>query len=113
MSSLKKKDPFAKPSNPFLDIVQSAIIHQESHVAEFQRTMKHWARLYGLKGPKDPRLIATGFKDADMLDGTLFLRVAELTKDRTERPREEGISEKDVMGLVFHTWDRSGMYERL
>jgi hypothetical protein len=101
-----------KSTNQFLDIIQSAIAHEESHVSEFQRTMKHWARLYGLKGPRDSRLSSTEFRDADRLDGSLFLNVAELTKERTERPRE-GVAEQDVMGLVFRTWDRSGSYERV
>ena len=105
------QDPFTA-TNPFLDIIQSAIANDESHVSEFQRTMKHWARLYGLKGSKDPRLSASEFKDADRLDGTLFISVAELTKERTEKAKE-GFAKGDIAGLVFQTWDRSGLYERV
>ncbi|KAK2459454.1 hypothetical protein APHAL10511_008531 [Amanita phalloides] len=109
MSSSKELP--TNPTNPFLDIVQSAIVNEESHVSEVQRTLRHWARMYGRKGANDPKLSATELKDADKLDGTLFTRVAELTKIRTSR-QKEAMHEEDVMNLVFQTWDRSGYYER-
>ena len=115
MNAFAKESPSTvvqDPTNPFLDIVQSAIANDESHVSEFQRTMKHWARLYGLKGSNDPRLSASEFRDADKLDGTLFISVAELTRERTEKAKES-LVKGDVMGLVFQTWDRSGLYERV
>ncbi|KAF8621959.1 hypothetical protein AX15_007389 [Amanita polypyramis BW_CC] len=97
------------PSNPFDTILQSAIVHDESHVSEFQRVMAHWSRLYGLGRAKEQKLSATELGDSDMLDGTLFIRVAEMTMDRTNRPRE-AVSEKDIADLIFKTWDRTGFY---
>ncbi|KAF8622031.1 hypothetical protein AX15_007318 [Amanita polypyramis BW_CC] len=93
-------------TNPWLPIVQLAIAHPEDHVSKLQRALAHWEQLYGFKGPNDPRLSATELTGADKLDGSLFLRTAKLTADRTEkRPDVEGKFAFDW------AWDIRGYYD--
>ncbi|KAG2063744.1 hypothetical protein BDR04DRAFT_1146216 [Suillus decipiens] len=69
----------AKVANPFLDIVQSAIIHPNGHMLKIQRTFAHFSSLYGARSKsyfKDTEL-----EGAEALDGSLFLRVARLTEE--------------------------------
>ena len=108
MSSPPVEQP-TYPTNVFGIFLQSAIANDESHVSEVFRVMAHWSRLYGLRNPKEQKLGATELKDSDKLDGTLFVRIAQMTNDRTNRPKE-AVDEKDIIDLTFKTWDRTGFY---
>ncbi|KAG2065058.1 hypothetical protein BDR04DRAFT_191089, partial [Suillus decipiens] len=69
----------SKVANPFLDIVQSAIIHPNEHMLKIQRAFAHFSSLYGARSKgyfKDTEL-----EGAEALDGSLFLRAARLTEE--------------------------------
>jgi hypothetical protein len=85
----KDKNRHTNTSDPWTAIFDSAIVRPGEHVAQVQRALAHYAHMYGLKGPNDPRLSATEFLGADELDGSLFLRIAKLTAERPEHKREE------------------------
>ncbi|PFH47437.1 hypothetical protein AMATHDRAFT_198053 [Amanita thiersii Skay4041] len=95
-------------TNPWLPIIQSAVVHDEDHVPKLQRTLSQWSQLYGMKGPNDPKLSATELPGADKLDGRLFTRIAKLTAERADQPRPPG-SEKEL--AAFHVWDRATFAE--
>ncbi len=102
-----KELPNASPANPWFPILQSAIVHPEEHVAKVQRALAHYAQLYGFKGQNDPRLSATEFPGADSLDGTLFLRIAKLTADRTNEHKPTDANQKPAYAWA---WDFRAYY---
>ncbi|KIN92950.1 hypothetical protein M404DRAFT_80789, partial [Pisolithus tinctorius Marx 270] len=64
-------------SNPFLPIIQSTIVHPDDHLPKIQRAFAHYSTLFGAKPAgyhKDTEL-----EDAELLDGSLFVRAAVLT----------------------------------
>ncbi|KAG2337156.1 hypothetical protein BDR05DRAFT_1048302 [Suillus weaverae] len=68
-----------KVTNPFFDIVQSAIMHPNEHILKIQHAFAHFSSLYGAR-PKGY------FKDmelegAEALDGTLFFLAARLADE--------------------------------
>lgn len=68
-----------KVANPFLDIVQSAIIHPNEHMLKIQRAFAHFSSLYGAR-PKG-YFKDTGLEGAEALDGSLFFWAARLTEE--------------------------------
>lgn len=70
--------------NPWLAITQSALEHPDSHVCKIQRALAHWSRVFGGRpqgywaksSPKD----TVQLKGVELLDGTLFVRVAGMTQ---------------------------------
>ncbi|KAG2125372.1 hypothetical protein DEU56DRAFT_743878 [Suillus clintonianus] len=68
-----------KVANPFLDIVQSAMIHPNDHMLKIQRAFAHFSSIYGAR-PKG-YFTGTELDGAQGLDGSLFLRAASLTED--------------------------------
>lgn len=73
----KPADKLAAPAdaNPWLPIVQQSLIHSDDHLPKTQRALAHFAQVYG------DRVAGTfgGLDGAEVVDGTLFVRVAELT----------------------------------
>ncbi|KAH7882768.1 hypothetical protein F5I97DRAFT_1908239 [Phlebopus sp. FC_14] len=65
--------------NPFLPIIQSAIIHPNDHVSKIHRAFAHFDTLYGTKPAGYFK--GTELEGAEFLDGSLFLRGAVLTAD--------------------------------
>ncbi|KAI9463453.1 hypothetical protein HD554DRAFT_1313829 [Boletus coccyginus] len=65
--------------NPFLPILQSAITHPNDHFVKLQRTFAHFDTLYG--GRTAGYFKGTELEDAELLDGSLFLRTSLLTAD--------------------------------
>ena len=65
--------------NPFLPILQSAITHPADHLIKIQRTFAHFDTLYGTRPAGYFK--GTELEDAELLDGSLFLRAALLTAD--------------------------------
>ena len=68
--------PDATP-NPWLGLVEGALVHTDDHFVKAQRTLLHFATVYGERAPGtfDGALL----KGAEILDGSLFVRVAQLT----------------------------------
>ena len=79
--------------NPWLAITQSALMHPDDHVCKVQRSLGHWSRMFGGR-PKGywakstPKTVAVQLKGVELLDGTLFVRVAGMTQDTKGWMRE-------------------------
>ncbi|OCH85389.1 hypothetical protein OBBRIDRAFT_838993 [Obba rivulosa] len=98
ISGLKPADGTLLPEdispNPFLPILQTSMKHPDEHLCKCQRALAHFAVLYGTR-PKghfhglstvsDPKARLEG---AELLDGTLFIRVAGLTANELGWMRE-------------------------
>ncbi|EKM48588.1 uncharacterized protein PHACADRAFT_266276 [Phanerochaete carnosa HHB-10118-sp] len=92
-------EPSTAP-NPWLPIVQTTLVHPDEHLCKMQRALMHFAGCYG---DTDPGALAhSGLQGAEVLDGTLFARVAVLTADRLRWMRE---------GEEKQGWDHSGFAE--
>ncbi|KAI9463455.1 hypothetical protein HD554DRAFT_2175559 [Boletus coccyginus] len=65
--------------NPFLPVLQSAITHPNDHFVKIQRTFAHFDTLYGRRPAGYFK--GTELEDAELLDGSLFLRASLLTAD--------------------------------
>ena len=79
--------------NPWLAIIQSALQHPDDHLCKIQRTLGHWSRLFGGRpqgywAKSSPKENAVQLKGVELLDGTLFLRVAGLTQKSNGWMRE-------------------------
>lgn len=72
--------------NPFLPILQSAITHPNDHLIKIQRAFAHFDTLYGRR--RTGYFRGTELEDAELLDGSLFLRAALLTADYVGWVRE-------------------------
>ena len=86
--------------NPWLPMLQSTLLHNDNHLAKMQRALAHFDTLYGITPPgrfKDLK----GLIGAEVLDGTLFLRVAGLIQDRVGWMRE---------GEENKGWDFDGFF---
>ncbi|KAJ7575961.1 hypothetical protein C8J56DRAFT_974211 [Mycena floridula] len=78
--------PEAIIPNIWLQIIQSAIVHPDDHLSKVQRTLAHYASLYG-------HVVAGEFEGTELdgsedIDGTLFVRTAALTMQWMGRIRE-------------------------
>ncbi|RPD56818.1 hypothetical protein L226DRAFT_492010 [Lentinus tigrinus ALCF2SS1-7] len=85
--------------NPWLPIVQTTIVHPAEHLCKTQRALMHNADLYGQRAAGD--FAGLGLEGAEVLDGTLFIRIAGLTADRLGWMKE---------GQEAGEWDRVGFY---
>ncbi|OCH85387.1 hypothetical protein OBBRIDRAFT_798234 [Obba rivulosa] len=94
--------------NPWLPLLQSALMHPDDHVPKCQRALAHFAAHYGgrpegvfraLAEVSDPQARLDG---AECLDGTLFVRVAGLTADKVGWMRE---------GQENGGWDFTGFFQ--
>ncbi|KAF8551785.1 hypothetical protein OG21DRAFT_1512319 [Imleria badia] len=72
--------------NPFLPILRSAMLNPHAHVLKSQRSFAHFHTLYGRRAAGYFK--GTELEDAELLDGSLFLRVSLLTADYTAWVRE-------------------------
>jgi hypothetical protein len=71
--------------NPWLAIIQSALVHPDNHVCKVQRTLGHWSRMFGGRpqgywAKSSQKGGAVQLKGVELLDGTLFVRVAAMTQ---------------------------------
>ncbi|KAG8973301.1 hypothetical protein FRB90_009950, partial [Tulasnella sp. 427] len=64
------------PSNIWLPIVASSLNHPEEHLLKTQRALAHFDRTYGKATAQGYFHSKTELEGAEMLDGTLFWRVA-------------------------------------
>ena len=91
--------------NPWLPIIESSLCHPSEHLVKLQRTLAHFNTLFGARGPGSNEGglegVAEELEGAELLDGTLFIRVAGLTAKKMGRVREgEDISGLDFTGFV-------------
>lgn len=63
--------------NPWFPILRSALNHPDEHLLKIQRSLAHYAAMYGTR-PKGC-LAQTELPEAESIDGTLFLRLASTT----------------------------------
>lgn len=85
--------------NPWLPIVQTAIVHPAEHLCKIQRALMHNATLYGTRAAGD--FAGLELDGAEVLDGTFFIRTAGLTADRLGWMKE---------GQDPGNWDRVGFW---
>ncbi|KAK7000197.1 hypothetical protein R3P38DRAFT_3328001 [Favolaschia claudopus] len=85
--------PDALTPNPWLQIIQSALVHPDDHLGKFQRTLAYYGALYGgVEGGAFGKG-ETELEGCEVVDGTLFLRAAGVTMLRMGRVREGEKSE--------------------
>ncbi|TFY67529.1 hypothetical protein EVJ58_g1558 [Rhodofomes roseus] len=86
--------PAGTTPNPWLALVERAIVHPDDHVVKVQRALLHYSKAYGGRGPGT--FEDTALEGAEVVDGTLFVRVAQLTAKR--------------MGVEGTFWDFKGFF---
>ncbi|KAJ8081515.1 hypothetical protein PM082_007360 [Marasmius tenuissimus] len=87
--------------NPWTWLIQQAIVHPDDHFPKCQRSLYHYAQLYGTR-PKG-YWSNTELEGVEELDGSLFIRAASLTQQRLGRHFEE------VPKLQIY-WDRKSYF---
>ncbi|KIO26253.1 hypothetical protein M407DRAFT_24469 [Tulasnella calospora MUT 4182] len=94
------------PSNMWFAIIESTLNHPEEHLLKNQRSLAHFDHLYG-KTPQGYFEGKTDLEGAEMLDGTLFWRVALHTQKALGWVREgEPQGSFDRAGLGWdHLWE--------
>ncbi|RDB30618.1 Questin oxidase [Hypsizygus marmoreus] len=102
-SLLSSESPQAHTPNPWFHIIEHALTNPDDHLPKLQRALAHWGSVYGGRKAGETDFEGTELEGAESLDGSLFLRVAGLTKLRMVRLREE-----HVEGPRY--WDRRGFY---
>ena len=76
--------PAGTTPNPWLALVEAALVHPDDHIAKVQRALLHYAQVYGESAPGAFK--GRALEGAEVLDGTLFARVAQLTEKRMAVP---------------------------
>ncbi|KAF7763737.1 hypothetical protein Agabi119p4_8274 [Agaricus bisporus var. burnettii] len=93
--------------NPWTEIIHSAILHPDEHVRKFQRTMMQFAQTYGTREAGYFKNVE--LKDADKLDGTLFVRAANLSALRLKEPP----TIIEICGKKYDMyWDLRGFFQK-
>jgi hypothetical protein len=92
------KDVSPSPDS-WLPIIQSALTHPDDHLPKLQRALSEYASHFG----STPAGYFTGteLKDAELIDGTLFVRVARLTCGKLGWEGEK---------LPLESWDTKGFF---
>lgn len=86
--------------NPWLAILQTTVVHPDEHLLKFQRALVHYASVYGDR--KSGSFDGTELDGAEILDGSLFVRIAWLTVDKLGWLRE---------GQEAGNWDMIGFHD--
>ena len=95
--------PYAVTPDPWLPIIQSALTHPDEHLPTLQRALAEYSSYFG--STPAGYFSGTELKDAELIDGTLFVRVAGLTAGRLGWGREgEPPSLSDM-------WETRGFYK--
>ncbi len=81
-------NPENPTANPWLALVQSTVMHPDDHLCKLQRSLAHFASLYGTTQAGHFKDLGVELDGAEKLDGSLFVRVAGLTMDRLGWMRE-------------------------
>jgi len=93
--------PSGVTPNPWLSVIQTSLVHPDEHVPKLQRALCYLAELFG--GTPAGYFKNTELKDAEVIDGTLFVRTANLSAKRTGGGNGEVPSRDE--------WDRRGFYQ--
>ncbi|KDR73017.1 hypothetical protein GALMADRAFT_745407 [Galerina marginata CBS 339.88] len=96
--------PHAITPDPWLPIIQSTLTHPDDHLPKLQRALSEYASHFG--STPAGTFADTELKDAELIDGTLFIRTAGLTATRMGWLRE-GVAPLD------NFWDRKGFFDNL
>jgi hypothetical protein len=99
--------------NPWLPIIETSLDHPNEHLIKLQRALAHFGALLGSRshGASEGGLkgAANELDGGELLDGTLFIRVAGLTAKKMGRVREgEGPREWEFTGFYAQKWDALG-----
>lgn len=86
--------------NPWLPIVQTTLVHPNEHLCKLQRSLLHFANIFGETAPGEFGSVRE-LEGAEFLDGTLFIRAAGLTANRLGWMRE---------GQAERRWDMDGFF---
>ena len=90
---------------PWLPIIETSLCHPSEHLVKLQRALAHFNTLFGARGPGANegglKGAAQELDGAELLDGTLFIRVAGLTAKRMGKVRE---------GEANRGWDFTGFF---
>jgi len=86
--------------NPWHALLSSSLMHPNEHLPKLQRALTHYATIYG--AAPAGRFDGTELSNAEMLDGTLFVRVAGLSMNRLGWVRE---------GQDKKNFDHSGFWD--
>ena len=89
--------------NSWLALIQSTLVHPDEHLCKAQRSLLHYAAILGDTAPGTFAHLGKELDGAEILDGTIFVRVAGLTANRLGWIRE-GEPEKG--------WDNGGFFDR-
>ncbi|KAH9482778.1 Baeyer-Villiger oxidase ptaJ [Psilocybe cubensis] len=96
--------PHAITPDPWLAILQSAATYPDDHLPKLQRALSEHASHFG--SVRAGTFAGTELKDAELIDGSLFIRTAGLTANRMGWVRE---GEAPLEG----SWDRRGFFKVL
>ncbi|KAH8102203.1 hypothetical protein BXZ70DRAFT_906177 [Cristinia sonorae] len=88
--------------NPWLAIIQSVLVHPDEHLCKAQRSLLHFAATFGTTPPGAFASLASELEGADLLDGTLFVRISGLTANLLGWVRE---------GQAEKSWDHIGYFD--
>jgi len=91
--------PYAITPDPWLPILQSTLTYPDDHLPKLQRALSEYASHFGNTPPGT--FAGTELQDAELIDGTLFIRTAGLTATRMGWVRE---GQAPLEG----SWDRAG-----
>jgi hypothetical protein len=93
-------------ANAWLPLVQSVLVHPDDHMKKVIRTLAHFSAQYGHARAgfmsKDINCADARLPGIEILDGTLFLRVAELTMEHNGYVRE---------GKPEREWSLEGFFD--
>ena len=92
---------FALTPDPWLHIIQSTLTHPDDHLPKLQRTLAEYSSHFG--STPTGYFTGTELKDAELIDGTLFVRSAGLTCGRLGWVREGE--------PPLETWDIKGFFK--
>ncbi|KIJ93450.1 hypothetical protein K443DRAFT_125600 [Laccaria amethystina LaAM-08-1] len=81
-SSDSSPPPQTNGHNSWSSILGASMTHSDDHLPKLQRTLNHCSELFGDR--KAGYFSRSELKGTELLDGTLFLRVAEVTATRME-----------------------------
>ncbi|KAF9815237.1 hypothetical protein IEO21_04684 [Rhodonia placenta] len=89
--------------NAWLPLIQMSIMHTDDHLCKTQRALAHFASQYGERPAGYFAELTSGERPSldgiELLDGTLFLRVAGLTAERVAAAGEDRSLFWDVRGF--------------
>lgn len=98
--------PHAITPDPWLAIIQSTLTHPDDHISKLQRALADFSSRFGSVSKGE--FSGTELKDAELIDGSLFLRAAGLTTSRMGWVRE-GQPPLGAGSPVPIVWDRRGL----